>query len=1085
MAGAFFYNQKHGDDQAFVEAFVARHDELESLLHKLARIVSSGTTNHVVLVGARGMGKTTLLRRLAIAITQSEELGRSFLPLQFREEQYNVHTLSAFWINCGEALASWAEANGKQAFADQLDRAIESPTWRDADAAEQAFLAACRKVGARRPVLLIDNLDLVLNGLNHNERWALRRALQDEHGPVVVGAATGFLAQAANREEAFYEFFYPLPLEPLTEQQLFTCLRAMAEARPETSEPVQMILNNQSERLRTIYVLTGGNPRVLALLYRLLERGETSDVFADLEQLLDQVTPYYKARVEEYQTAQQRAVIDAIALHWDPILSRGIAEITGIEITTISTHLNRLRRDGFIQEVETSGARSGYQIAERFLNIWYLMRHGTRRTERRLKWLTVFLSRLYSPDELNAMATRARLEGEACRMHPDYRMALEEAVELSSANSLAAASDKLEARSDDPDDGPTEEIAAVIAAIAADNLEAVLSALTELEAGLVGADTVERKELQALAVFQRGFTLAQLGRLEEALAVYEDVVTRFGWDHEPEMCARVAKALLNKGVILGQLGRDEEELEIYSDMVARFGGADEVALREQVAKALVNKGVRLGRKGRNEEALAAYDEVVLHFGRDNASELREAVARAFLYKAQRLGQLGRGEAELAVYDDVVARIGGDAEVSLREHAAKALFGKGVRLGELDRGDQELAVYDEIVARFGGDSEAPLRETVAKALVNKGVGLGRLGRSAEEFAAYDEVVARFGQDKDVALRESVAAALFNKAVKHGELGRRDQELASLDEVIARFGSDSEAVPRELVAKSLITKGVRLGELGRQEDEIAVYSEVVARFRDNPEAELRETVAAAMINKGIVLGRMGRSDEQVVIYAEMVARFGEDSEVKLRDLSTRARSGLASVLIDAPKKLGDAAAMLDQVLAGPAVTFVDRANRAWVYILSGEPDGAERLVAQIQDMPPPGVDLIRAGIAFARDNLGEGLESLRQALDYGFEADSHDMFGDLVWLLRTADQRGFGERVLVWLEESRFADQYAPLVVAFRAYVRGERFLLDVSPEVRSPARMLYDRMSRHRGGSATTAERPTLARRGRPPKRRGR
>ena len=42
---------------------------------------------------------------------------------------------------------------------------------------------------------------------------------------------------------------------------------------------------------------------------------------ADLEVLLDQVTPYYKARIEEYSTQQQRAVIDAIALHWDPIAS--------------------------------------------------------------------------------------------------------------------------------------------------------------------------------------------------------------------------------------------------------------------------------------------------------------------------------------------------------------------------------------------------------------------------------------------------------------------------------------------------------------------------------------------------------------------------------------------------------------------------------------------------------------------------------------------------------------------------------------------------------------------------------------------
>ena len=43
---------------------------------------------------------------------------------------------------------------------------------------------------------------------------------------------------------------------------------------------------------------------ICTLIYQLLERRETGDVFADLEALLDQVSPYYKARVEEYATAR-------------------------------------------------------------------------------------------------------------------------------------------------------------------------------------------------------------------------------------------------------------------------------------------------------------------------------------------------------------------------------------------------------------------------------------------------------------------------------------------------------------------------------------------------------------------------------------------------------------------------------------------------------------------------------------------------------------------------------------------------------------------------------------------------------------
>jgi hypothetical protein len=49
--------------------------------------------------------------------------------------------------------------------------------------------------------------------------------------------------------------------------------------------------------------------------------------------------------------------------------------------------------------------------------------------------------------------------------------------------------------------------------------------------------------------------------------------------------------MFNVGVLLGELGRSEEALAVYGDVVARFGEAPEPAVGEPVAKALVNKGI--------------------------------------------------------------------------------------------------------------------------------------------------------------------------------------------------------------------------------------------------------------------------------------------------------------------------------------------------------------------------------------------------------------------------------------------------------------------------------------------------------------
>ncbi|WP_019098334.1 hypothetical protein [Pseudomonas putida] len=48
---------------------------------------------------------------------------------------------------------------------------------------------------------------------------------------------------------------------------------------------------------------------------------------------------------------------------------------------------------------------------------------------------------------------------------------------------------------------------------------------------------------------------------------------------------------MNKGITLGQLDRGEEAIDIFDDIEQRYGQDDSPALREQVAKALLNKGI--------------------------------------------------------------------------------------------------------------------------------------------------------------------------------------------------------------------------------------------------------------------------------------------------------------------------------------------------------------------------------------------------------------------------------------------------------------------------------------------------------------
>jgi tetratricopeptide (TPR) repeat protein len=105
----------------------------------------------------------------------------------------------------------------------------------------------------------------------------------------------------------------------------------------------------------------------------------------------------------------------------------------------------------------------------------------------------------------------------------------------------------------------------------------------------------------------------------------------------------VAHALVNKGIALGQAGGSEEEIAVYNEVIGRFGTASEAALREQVATALANKAFTLGQLGRREEAIAVCDDVVGRFGTASEAALLSLVERATKLRARLRSELKKSK----------------------------------------------------------------------------------------------------------------------------------------------------------------------------------------------------------------------------------------------------------------------------------------------------------------------------------------------------------------------------------------------------------------------------------------------------------
>jgi tetratricopeptide (TPR) repeat protein len=392
------YNPHLLSRDELVEAFSVRLALLDRLLAAVAEARPGQAPQHHLIVGQRGMGKTMLLRGLGYAVDDHSGLSHAWVPLTFPEEQYNVGHLSDFWSNCLEALGAALEERGLDAEARRLDAAAADLAAASQEQRSREALRLLTGTAAglgKRLLLLVDNIDLIFSR-TRRQAWALREVLSREPIILLVGTSTHLLEATYEYDQPFYDFFAVHELRGLSAEETMELLRRSADLRG--AAHVRRVVDEDPGRIRTLHTLTGGNPRTVALLFTILASGLEGDVRGDLEALLDHCTPLYKARLEALPDQAQR-VVHGLAVHWHPWSAGELAADLGLEVNVVSSQLARLAQDGVIEKVAYDPeSKTGFQVAERFFNIWYLMR-TTRRARRKLLWLVEFLRMFYRQQE--------------------------------------------------------------------------------------------------------------------------------------------------------------------------------------------------------------------------------------------------------------------------------------------------------------------------------------------------------------------------------------------------------------------------------------------------------------------------------------------------------------------------------------------------------------------------------------------------------------------------------------------------------------------------------------------------------------
>ena len=828
-AAARKYNPGFLSIDELVATFCVRTAEYESLIEAL-RECSGRANTHQIVIGPRGSGKTSLLLRVAAEALRDADLSGRFFPIVFAEESYEVSTAGEFWLECLSRLAD--QAPRREGGVDLHRTFEEYRTIHDDRMLADRCLGALQDFADRenkRLVLIVENLNMMFRDMGDDDAgWRLRKTLQTESRIVLLASATSRFDQMDDPKKALYELFRVIRLQPLDTEgcaMLWQTVSGQARA-PGTIDALR--------------ILTGGSPRLLTIVARFGANLSFRELMADLLDLVDDHTEYFKSHLDALP-AQERKVYLALADLWKPANTREIAERARLGTSQCSAQLARLVDRGAVEVSGGSARRKLYYLTERLYNIYYLMRRA-RGPAPLIDALIRFMEAYYSTDELREVGARMAREALGSRggALAIYRMAFERLVGLSSL------------------DAHREELLSLAS-------PALAYAPSEFSAVPPPPSAARELSRNALA-------LAKGGRLQDAVAAWDEVVRRFGESHEPVDLEQVSMALVNKGKALGKLGSVEEALAVLDDVVRRFGADEGEGHPMAVATALVGKGGMLSNLNRHTEALAACNEVARRFGKSRAPELETLVTNARVGTAVALNALSRPQEALEACDEVLERVGKSDSPGVHGEMAVAMVARGHALMALNRVDEAIKAWGAVVDRFGMRGPLRIVEQVASALANIGTALFKSGRLEEALTAFDGVVRSYkGSDAPV-LREVVARCFVNRGNLLAALKRDGEALSSWEEAIRGFEAGGLPDVAEPYCNALMNKAAARHNAGSSEEALQLWADVVERFGADDRRELLTVVADAQTHRGALLEQLGRYEEALVVWQQVEDRFG---------------------------------------------------------------------------------------------------------------------------------------------------------------------------------------------------------------------
>ena len=637
------------DPETLERIFVQREALAKDAEERLRESASTGNMHHLMFIGPRGSGKTHLVALIFHRLVVREDLSDRLRVAWLAEDETTTSFLKLL-LRIHRALVQRYPEEFPPPAPGHLQELDESGR------IEWLTELLVTSLRGRTLLVIVENLDELFKGLGDEGEKQWRAFLQENPCSATLATSQQLFDGVSRRDSPFFGFFQIEHLRPLTLEEAVLLLKKIAELKGDAELAGFLQTPIGRSRVRALHHLSGGNHRIYIILSEFITRESLDELVGPFEKLMDELTPYYQARLS-WLSPQQREIVEFLCRSRYAVPVKEIANQLLISQQTSAGQLKEIKEKGYVQS-HAVGREARYELAEPLMRLSVEVKENNRQP---IRLIIDFLRIWHGREQLEQRLQRLPMQFGVEREYVQY--ALREIDDFGTSYILR----DLEVYKECGDQQRTIEALEELAETRGQtkdwiNLGDALQAAKRHEEAVKSYDRALALEPDdALTWHRRGIHLGELGRHAEALESYDRALALesddpWAWGNRGNALAdlgRYAEALESydraralkpdealpwhgRGVALADLGRHAEALESYDRALA---------LKPDEDWAWYNRGIALGRLGRHAEALESYDR---------ALALKSDDPRAWYNRGNALGKLGCHAEALESYDRALA-----------------------------------------------------------------------------------------------------------------------------------------------------------------------------------------------------------------------------------------------------------------------------------------------------------------------------------------------------------------------------------------------------------------------------------------------